>query len=99
MISYFAIIILNTIALIAILVANREFSKALREMDKFSSSRASDRADEATCRSNNLAAIHWLISSRIVEPGRPSNERMNDATRRLEGCTVKRVRRANERCR
>lgn len=41
MISYAAIIILNIIALIAILVANREFSRALREIDRLSTSRLS----------------------------------------------------------
>ncbi len=39
MIVDIAIIILNTIALIAMLVARRELSKALRAIDKVSSSR------------------------------------------------------------
>jgi hypothetical protein len=41
MISSIAILILNIIALIAILVARSELNKALREIDKLSSSRAS----------------------------------------------------------
>jgi len=45
MISYIAIIILNTIAIIAIMVARSELIKALREIDKLSSSRASFRID------------------------------------------------------
>ena len=45
MITLIAIIMLNIIALIAILVANREVDKALREIDKLSSSRASRAED------------------------------------------------------
>jgi len=40
MILWIAIAILNTIALIAILVANRELERALREMDKLSVARS-----------------------------------------------------------
>ena len=51
MIFWIAIIILNTIALIAILYADREARKALREIDKLSSERASERAFDADSRS------------------------------------------------
>jgi hypothetical protein len=64
MISYAAIIILNTIALIAILVARSELSKALREIDKLSSSRASDRA----IRSASLCANQALASLKKFNP-------------------------------
>ena len=40
MIFWIAIAILNTIALIAILVADRELERALREIDKLSSARS-----------------------------------------------------------
>ena len=40
MIFWIAIAILNTIALIAILVANRELERALRAMDKLSVARS-----------------------------------------------------------
>lgn len=60
MISYIAILILNIIALIAILVANRELSKALREIDKLSSSRASDRAAAAEERASSLRRSHSM---------------------------------------
>lgn len=42
--SWTAMIMLNAIALIAILLADRELSKALRETDKLSSERSSARA-------------------------------------------------------
>jgi hypothetical protein len=39
-----AVVVLNTIAVIAMIIAHRELRKALREMDKLSSSRASRRS-------------------------------------------------------
>ena len=48
---WIAIIILNAIALIAILCADREVTKALREIDKLSSERASARALDEDSRS------------------------------------------------
>ena len=51
MIFWIAMVILNTIALIAILVANRELERALRAMERFSSSRNSFREADAAKRS------------------------------------------------
>lgn len=48
---WIAMIILNAIALIAILVANRELERALRAIESVSSSRASFRVDAADERS------------------------------------------------
>ena len=63
MISYVAIIILNTIALIAILVANRELTKAFREMDRLSSERASERAVAARSAFPSSCANHSSANS------------------------------------
>ena len=57
MIESIAMLILNTIALIAILVARSELAKALREIDKLSSSRASLRAEAADARSLGLGSV------------------------------------------
>lgn len=58
MISSVAIMILNTIALIAILVARSELPRALRKIDKFSSSRFSPRAAAAEDRASSLRRSH-----------------------------------------
>ena len=67
MIENIAILILNTIALIATLVARSEFSKALREIDKLSSSRDSLRNDA----SSSFALSHVSTFDRNSDPGTP----------------------------
>ncbi len=67
MISYVAIIILNIIALIAILVARSELrvalsenANALREIDKLSSALASDRAEREEALASSSSLSHRL---------------------------------------
>ena len=68
MIESMAMLILNTIALIAILVARSELAKALREIDKLSSSRASLRAEAADARSVSFSFSQPSTASLCSEP-------------------------------
>ncbi|RFC35777.1 MAG: hypothetical protein DID90_2727554277 [Candidatus Nitrotoga sp. LAW] len=63
MIFWIAMIVLNVIAITAILVANRELDKALREMDRLSSARLSERI----WRSASLAASQARAGSHFKE--------------------------------
>ena len=68
MIESIAMLILNTIALIAILVARSELAKALREIDKLYSSRASLRAEAADARSASFIFTQPSTAIRCSEP-------------------------------
>lgn len=65
-ISSIAMLMLNVIALIAILVARSELRKAFREIERFSSERASERAAAARSLLSSSCANHSSANSLCI---------------------------------